>query len=257
MLQNPKRSLPIIASLLFGVLLISACAPTPPDINSEQVETQQPALEETVAIPDASVETPHEIETSKEETLPDESVPNNVSGLSDAEINSLVFMREEEKLARDVYLAFYDLWGLQLFNNIANSEQTHTNAVADLLEKFDIPDPADTSPAGEFANADLQNLYDELTKLGAQSLGDALKVGAAVEEIDILDLQEALEIIEEDFIRQVYENLLSGSENHLRAFISTFEKQTGEVYQPQYLSQDVYDDIVSRTMGRRGQSNGR
>lgn len=257
MLKNPKRSFPIIASLLFGVLLISACAPAKPESSSEQVETQQPAVEETFVIPDAPVDTPDETGTGTEEALPDEAVPNNVSGLSDAEINSLIFMREEEKLARDVYLALYDLWGLQLFNNIANSEQTHTDAVANLLEKFDIPDPTDTSPAGKFVNPDLQGLYDELTQIGAKSLGDALKVGAAIEEIDILDLQEALEIIEEESIRQVYENLQSGSENHLRAFTATFERQTGEVYQPQYLSQDAYDEIVSGTMGRRGQSNGR
>jgi len=57
--------------------------------------------------------------------------------------------------------------------------------------------------------------------MGSQSLGNALKVGAAIEEIDILDLQEYLDNIKEQAIRQVYENLLKGSENHLRAFTST------------------------------------
>jgi len=93
--------------------------------------------------------------------------------------------------------------------------------------------------------------------MGAQSLGDALKVGAAIEEIDILDLQEYMEIIKEQAIRQVYENLLKGSENHLRAFTSTLEKQTGEIYQPQYMNEDAYNEIISGAVGRNGQGNGR
>ena len=93
--------------------------------------------------------------------------------------------------------------------------------------------------------------------MGSQSLGNALKVGAAIEEIDILDLQEYMKIIEERAIRQVYENLLKGSENHLRAFTSTLEKQTGEIYQPQYMTEDAYDAIVSGAVGSRGQGNGR
>ena len=93
--------------------------------------------------------------------------------------------------------------------------------------------------------------------MGSQSLGNALKVGAAIEEIDILDLQEYMKIIEERAIRQVYENLLKGSENHLRAFTSTLEKQTGEIYQPQYMTEDAYNEIISGAVGSRGQSNGR
>ena len=257
MIRHQKHLLLIISSILFGAMALSACVPSTPEISSEQLETEQPAIEETDVASDFSIDTLEEISTDKEDSLSSESNSINFSGLSDAEINSLVFMREEEKLARDVYLSLYDLWGLHIFQNIANSEQTHTEAVANLLVKFNIPDPADTSPAGVFVNADLQSLYDELTEMGAQSLGNALKVGAAIEEIDILDLQEYMEIIEERAIRQVYENLLKGSENHLRAFTSTLEKQIGEIYQPQYMTEDAYDAIVSGAVGSRGQGNGR
>ncbi|MEA3327985.1 MAG: DUF2202 domain-containing protein [Chloroflexota bacterium] len=257
MKNHQKRQLLFISSIILGVLALSACMPTSPEISSEQLETEQPAIEETDVTSDVSVDTIEEISTDKKESLPSESNSINSSGLSDAEINSLVFMREEEKLARDVYLALYDLWGLQIFQNIANSEQTHTDAVANLLDRYDIPDPADTSPAGVFVNSDLQSLYDELTETGAQSLRNALKVGAAIEEIDILDLQEYLGIIEEQAIRQVYENLLKGSENHLRAFTSTLEKQTGEIYQPQYMTQDAYNAIVSDDNRRGGRGKGR
>ena len=257
MINHQKRQLLFISSIILGVLALSACMPATHEISSEQLETEQPAIDEADVASDFSVDTLEEISTDKEDALPSESNSINTSGLSDAEINSLVFIREEEILARDVYLSLYDLWGLQIFQNIADSEQTHTDAVASLLEKYDIPDPADTSPAGVFVNPDLQSLYDELTEMGAQSLGNALKVGAAIEEIDILDLQEYMEIIEERAIRQAYENLLKGSENHLRAFTSTLEKQIGEIYQPQYMTEDAYNEIISGAVGSRGQGNGR
>jgi len=132
-----------------------------------------------------------------------------------------------------------------------------TPLLAGLLYTYNIPDPADTSPVGAFVNPDLQTLYDDLVAWGSESLADALKVGAAIEEIDILDLQEYLEIIEEQAIHQVYENLLKGSESHLRAFTSTLEKQTGEIYQPQFMTEDAYNEVISGAVGRNGQSNGR
>ncbi|MGD8605463.1 MAG: DUF2202 domain-containing protein, partial [Anaerolineales bacterium] len=103
--------------------------------------------------------------------------------LTQDEVNSLLFMREEEKLAHDVYLELYEEWGLRIFQNIANSEQTHTEAVRTLLEAYDIDDPAEGAAVGVFINPDLQDLYDQLTAQGRQSLQDALLVGAAIEEI--------------------------------------------------------------------------
>jgi len=196
--------------------------------------------------------------TSEPSAYPAE-VPSAIleNGLTQAEIDSLIFMREEEKLARDVYLALYDIWGLSIFQNIANSEQSHMDAVGNLLAAFKLPDPADSSPAGVFTNTDLQGLYDELIELGEQSLADALKVGAAIEEIDILDLEESLEITEDSSIQRVYENLLKGSKNHLRAFTSTLETQTGEVYTPQYMSEDAYDSIIAGNNKGGRQGNGR
>ena len=42
--------------------------------------------------------------------------------LTETDIAGLVFMREEEKLARDVYLTMSDRWGAPVFENIAASE---------------------------------------------------------------------------------------------------------------------------------------
>jgi len=50
--------------------------------------------------------------------------------------------------------------------------------------------PGRRKALGEFTDADLQALYDQLIRQGNESAADALKVGLAIEEIDILDLQE-------------------------------------------------------------------
>ncbi len=185
-----------------------------------------------------------------------ESLSPATGDLTDGEIASLLYMREEEKLAKDVYLTLYDQWGVRVFQNIANSEQTHMDAVKSLLDFYRLEDPAAGSAVGEFANADLQALYDQLIAQGAQSLGDALKVGAAIEEIDILDLEENLAEVESANIRTVYENLLKGSRNHLRSFTSTLSRQTGEVYEPQYMQDAAYQAIVGSTQETGGRGNG-
>ena len=56
--------------------------------------------------------------------------------LSPVEIEGILFMREEEKLARDVYLKLYDRWELPIFRNIANSEATHMEAIKTLIDRY-------------------------------------------------------------------------------------------------------------------------
>ncbi len=179
-----------------------------------------------------------------------------IGEISEAEADGLAFMREEEKLAHDVYLTLYDQWGLRPFSNIAASEQTHIDAVKSLLEMYEITDPVTDDTIGVFANEDLQALNDQLVQTGSASLEDALKVGAAIEEIDILDLIEYLEGTEEANIEWVYGNLLAGSENHLRAFVFQLESLTGETYVPQYMPQEAYDAIISAENARGGGHGG-
>jgi hypothetical protein len=175
--------------------------------------------------------------------------------ISPEEAADLQFMREEEKLAHDVYVTLYEKWGLRVFANISRSEQQHTDAVAYLLDRYNISDPVTGNDLGEFSDAKLQALYDQLVAQGSKSVTDAMKVGAAIEESDILDLQERLAETDNAAIDQVYENLLAGSENHLRAFVSNLNAQTGETYAPQYLSQAAYNAIVTAS-GNQGGGNG-
>lgn len=205
----------------------------------------------------------HESEPRSEDhgELPAEEMhqPLDLSGvkvgeLSQAEIDGLVFMREEEKLARDVYLAMYDLWAQRTFTNIARSEQEHMDSVLELLDAYGIADPVAGKEQGEFQNAELQALYDDLIAQGSQSLAEALRVGAAIEEIDILDLRERQAQTTDSHILRTYANLESGSENHLRAFVSVMgARKIGVVYQPQYLSEADYQAIIGAA--NQGQGN--
>jgi hypothetical protein len=174
------------------------------------------------------------------------------SDLSAEEAASLLFMCEEEKLARDVYNTLSATWGIRTFSNIASSEQMHMDEIKVLLDRYALTDPA-LAP-GQFTDPALQALYTQLVAQGSLSIGDALKVGAAIEEIDIRDLQTRMAQTDNADIQQVYTNLMNGSYNHLKAFTSVLLTQTGETYQPQYLSIEQYQTVITSTNGNGNQS---
>jgi hypothetical protein len=144
----------------------------------------------------------------------------------------LAFMREEEKLAHDVYTLFAGLYdestpGARIFGRIAEAETRHTEAVLNLLVKYGLVDPASPDP-GVFFNAELQKTYDTLVLLGQQGKMEALGVGVVIEQQDITDIGAAIEVsIAYADIVNVYSNLLSGSESHLAAFLQALEKPEG------------------------------
>jgi hypothetical protein len=178
--------------------------------------------------------------------------------ISDEERSGLVFMREEEKLARDVYSALYDTWGIQIFLNIAQSEQTHTEAVRTILTKYAIADPVTDDTIGVFVNSDLQKLYTQLTTQGKTSVEEALNVGALIEDLDIADLQKQITLTDNEDIKLVYENLMRGSRNHLRSFVSQLTSR-GIAYSPHYMSQAEFETIIASAQetGSGGGKGGR
>lgn len=170
--------------------------------------------------------------------------------LSECEETDLLFMREEEKLARDTYLTFYEAWDLAVFSNIASSEQMHMSALLKLLKKYKLTDPAAGNDIGEFTNDDLQVLYNILIArgLGGKDALEALKVGGLIEEKDMVDIKAAIVRSNHADIDAVYESLLCGSRNHLRAFAKNIETLSGGAYIPQYPDSDyaeVYAILTS------------
>jgi hypothetical protein len=173
------------------------------------------------------------------------------AALTTQEALDLRFMREEEKLAHDVYTALYLKWGQPVFANIATSETDHTEAILALLVKYGLPDPAAGRAAGEFEDATLQAWYHELVQRGSVSLVEGLKVGALIEETDIRDIREKQSHTTKADILQVLDSLMCGSRNHLRAYHKQLVAR-GVLYQAQVLTQEEWDAIANSPSERCG-----
>jgi len=203
----------------------------------------------------------------------DESSSSNESQLDKAEQHHLIFMRQEEKLARDVYTSLAGMWpDSRIFVNIGEgSEQTHTDVMRDKLEEFNVDDPepnTDILPSsigvftGELYGSYFNANYQALINKGSQSELDALYVGALIEELDMHDIVECPDIIkdtdngisdcglnytDEPSLINAYSSLLDGSKSHLKAYVGRIESIIGEGnYEAQILSQDDVNEILGR-----------
>lgn len=163
--------------------------------------------------------------------------------LTAEERRDLLLMREEEKIARDVYLRLYEQWGIRPFDNISGAEQAHMDAILALLEHHGLPDPASGLAVGRFHGGELQALHDELVREGLRSREDAIRVGLLIEELDIADLQKAARRTDKPEILGVYAELERGSRNHLRAFYR-WKQALGIDYRTAHLPQDEFERIA-------------
>ena len=210
-------------TILVSFILATSCLLIACDNNTEQFE------------PIAGQESAVLSETLKAQILSDTAT------LLPEEVEGLMLMREEEKMAHDVYSSFYDKFGLRVFANIANSESKHMEAVLWLINSYKLTDPA-SNELGVFENADIQNLYNKFITEGVNGV-EALKIGAFIEEYDIADLEKLISETGNMYIVRVYTNLLNGSKNHLRAFVKNLSSRN-VVYQPSILSQTEYAEII-------------
>lgn len=167
-----------------------------------------------------------------------------IGDLSNEEALNLLYMFEEEKVARDVYSTLYGIWGNWTFDHIAMSEQKHMDAITSLMERYQLDTPLDADVVGSFVSDSMQDLYDTLVERGSVSLVEALQVGATIEDLDIYDLQEYVELTDNEDIQTVYQNLLRGSRNHLRSFAYQLGLND-EAYVAQYLAQEEVDAIIN------------
>jgi hypothetical protein len=138
--------------------------------------------------------------------------------LTEAEEANILYLYEEEKLARDIYVEMYNAHGAYIFNRIFESEQRHMDAVERLITKYGLDDTVLYNEHGIFTNGDLQKEYDRLLEDGLNNLTSALEVGVAIEEMDIADIENMLEQTDKADIQRVLSNLLRGSYKHLEAF---------------------------------------
>ena len=196
---------------------------------------------------------------------------NSSTSLDAIEASHLTYMREKEKLARDVYLTFAKWYPDQkVFANIATkSEQAHTDTMRDKLAQYNIDDPnPDTNnlpeSLGVFSKDSEWGWYFDgkfktLTAQGSASELEALKVGAFIEELDMHDIADCPQVMVENgydapcglnYTKEIglinaYNFLIDGSERHLRAYVGQIDA-TGKPYEPQVLTQDEFDAILGR-----------
>jgi len=172
-----------------------------------------------------------------------QSLPSSVSeALSSAKSSltqelkdSITYMYNEEKLAKEIYLNVNEKQPLkQLYNIATKSEIKHEQAVNDLAVKYDLnitlypdtPEHYDKKSleeygSGEFAVVAIQELYDTLYDKGIQSPKDALEVGCMVEVTDVDDLDNYMKQAKDanalDVVA-IFDFLRKGSYNHYWAF---------------------------------------
>ena len=168
--------------------------------------------------------------------------PALATTLSEQEVADLLYITEEEKLAHDVYLAFQRKYRERVFPNIRRSEQRHMDAMDNLLRRYRLENPSKPA-AGQFEDPGLQELYNQLIADGSKGRVDSIRVGAYIEEKDMIDILRAIERTDEAASKRVYSNLLAGSENHLRAFVGRL-KRLGVDYEPVLLGWDEFKAIV-------------
>ena len=181
--------------------------------------------------------------SSDDSEINQEELNESLVALTSEEIADLSFLREEEKLARDVYLYSYGLYGNQLFKNISNSEQTHMDSVLVLLNKYNLEDPI-SNVVGVFNNSELQEIYNSLIQQSTISELEALIVGNIIEDLDIKDLILNEGRTTKTDLLTVYGSLKCGSRNHLRSYYAQLVQKEG-TYTPAYISVSDFEDIVS------------
>ena len=191
-----------------------------------------------------------------EEELP--TVLSDAPVLETSDEDILMHMKDEEKLARDVYQALYSTWNATIFNNIQKAEQKHMDAILFLINNYSTLNGEVGAP-GEFDNPEIVTLYQQLVEQGTQSLNDALTEGALIEELDIKDLATYLDQTSNENLILVLENLMKGSRNHLRAFNRQLT-QLGVTYEPRYIDEAAFDEISNspfETGNRYAKQNGK
>lgn len=137
----------------------------------------------------------------------------------------ITWMREEERLARDLYQAFADKYGATVFVRIAAAEQHHFDTMGTLISGYGLQDPSAGLAAGTYADPALQKMWDDLSAQGSTSLADAYAVGVAVEKADVADLDEAIAITD-DTVDAYMNHLRTATQQHLATFERLVSGQT-------------------------------
>lgn len=159
-------------------------------------------------------------ENSNNRTTPLNTTTTPRSTLTPQLANSIQFMYNEERLAKDVYLDIYKRQPVKQLTKIAQqAEVKHIAAVNQLASKYGLN--TGSYPNGKYPEQELQSLYNKLYSKGIRSQKDALEVGCMVEVVDIDDLNKYIgqaQASNAQDVLSVFNYLRKGSYNHYWAF---------------------------------------
>jgi|GEM_PF-6267520 len=162
--------------------------------------------------------------------------------ISAVEETALLKAWQDQKISRDLYQAFNEIWPSRIYENLLSDARYHMDFLHILLGKFGIPVPQDIP--GLFTDQEAQNLFDLLLDAGNVSAVEAFGQGAAIEDMIIDNLQIVLTQTDNLEIRLIYQNLLKSARNHLRLFANELSR-AGIDYNPQYVSYDDFAAIIA------------
>ena len=184
-----------------------------------------------------------------------------VVSLTTEQEEEMLFLRREEKLARDVYLTLADQWRLPIFGNLAEAEQRHIDLLLTFFEVYGITDTETDDDPGSFSDPAFKQLFFDLTTVNEPDphvLADDLEVGAEIEDVGLAYLDGLITDTDNDHIRLIAHNLAKGSRNHLRAFvraltaqIDTYVRQYLYFDPDAYLDDNTFDAILEAEMEQR------
>lgn len=170
-------------------------------------------------------------------------VLNVTDPLTADEIEFLFAMREDEKMAKDLYTAFGAQYPTAVqFSRIATAEATHVAAIETMLTYYEVSFPALT-PAGVFADAEKQAQYDAFLAQGTTIQG-AFEVMALLEEENIAAYKAVEATATNANIKLILANMVRASSNHLKAAVRQLTI-LGITYTPTHLDQATFDEVIS------------
>jgi len=138
-------------------------------------------------------------------------------------------------MSNELYMSFYEMYGVDTFKKIAESEAKHMEAVQALFDRYNIETPENYNH--------IQSLYEELKAKWSLSLKDALEVWLKIEIVDIDDIYTAIISSDNNDIRTVLVNIGWASYNHMRGFVKALANNdlTTDIDYSDYLTESDID----------------
>ena len=138
--------------------------------------------------------------------------------LTQQDAASILLLREEEKLARDVYLTLSEKWNVPVFKNIAQAEARHMSVMKMLVDRYGLEDPVKDDTVGTFTSPEFRQVVSGTCGFRFRLAGRRIQGRREDRGTGYQGFAGFTGNVQSTDVRRVYQNLLRASENHLRAF---------------------------------------